>query len=269
MRLTRLLAALCLMLLPVVAATPATAAQNGYVRLAHLSPDTPEVDVYFSSFSGRTKVFPGVSYATVSPYQGVGAGRYAVAMRAPGSPADSEPLLSTTLQVEGGKSYTVAGVGPRASVELKVLDDDLSRPTTGTARMRVVQASASADTVDVATTTGIAIADDIIFPSTTGYTEVPAQVWTLQATSAQGERAVRTVDVRAGAIYTVLVLDRQEGSGLRLSVLADAAGAGQVPTGAVRAGGAGASPWLGAAVLLGLAALLLALWSPGRSPARG
>lgn len=269
MRLPRLLAALCLVLLPVVVATPASAAQDGYVRLAHLSPDTPEVDVYFSSFSGRTKVFPGVSYATVSAYQGVGAGRYTVAMRAPGSPADSEPLLSTTLQVEGGKSYTVAGVGPRASVELKVLADDLSRPTAGSARMRVVQASATADTVDVATTTGMAIADDITFPSTTGYTEVPAQVWTLQATSAQGEKAVRAVDVRAGAIYTVLVLDRQEGSGLRLSVLNDAAGAGRVPTGAVRAGGAGASPWLGAAAFLGLAALLLAVRSPGITAARG
>src|SRR4051794_11214339 len=36
----------------------------GYVRLGHLSPDTPEVDVYFSSPSnaGAAKKIPGVGY---------------------------------------------------------------------------------------------------------------------------------------------------------------------------------------------------------------
>ena len=52
-------------LLP-VAASPAAASSTavGYVRLAHLSPDTPDVDVYLSSLSspGNPQVFQENSY---------------------------------------------------------------------------------------------------------------------------------------------------------------------------------------------------------------
>ena len=49
-----------------LAAPPAAAASVGYVRLAHLSPDTPPVDVYLSSVAGGApKKFPAVGYGTV------------------------------------------------------------------------------------------------------------------------------------------------------------------------------------------------------------
>jgi len=263
MRLVRLVLVLVLAVLavPLAAAAPAQAATPGYVRLAHLSPDTPEVDVYLTSFSGTTKVFPAVGYATVSAYQPLAAGRYTVAMRMPGAAADSDPVVSMTVRVVARAAYTVAGVGPRSDLSLKVLTDDLSRPASGTARMRVVQAASSAGTVDVRTDTGRSIATGVRFPSTTGYTEVPAQRWTLEAEGAGGSpQASTSVDVRSGSIYTVLVLDRRQGSGLRLDVVADAAGTGRVPTGGVDAGGSGLpSPWLPVAGLLALAALRVAL----------
>jgi hypothetical protein len=65
-------------------AVPAgAAAGGGWVRLAHLSPNAPPVDVYLYSFGNpRARlVLHHVSYGMVSPYEEVPAGDYTVSMR--------------------------------------------------------------------------------------------------------------------------------------------------------------------------------------------
>src|SRR5437867_2888487 len=96
-----------------IAVIPASAAdQVGYVRLAHLSPDTPDVDVYLSTVGGGSpQVFKGVGYGVMSKYLGVPPGSYAVSMRASGAPATDPPVLTTNVTVDPGKAYLVAGVG--------------------------------------------------------------------------------------------------------------------------------------------------------------
>src|SRR5260370_24273161 len=73
----------------VVAAAPAASASSGtgWIRLAHLSPNTPAVDVYLYSFgnSHAMIVLHHVSYRTGSPYQKVGAGEHTLAMRLNGA----------------------------------------------------------------------------------------------------------------------------------------------------------------------------------------
>ncbi len=109
---------------------PAGAADTGMLRLAHLSPDTPSVDVYVDSVSSTDTgiVLTGVGYGTVSGYQSVPAGTYTVSMRSAGAPATSAPVLSTTVTVDPGTAFTVAGVGTFAQLGLTVLDDDLTPP---------------------------------------------------------------------------------------------------------------------------------------------
>src|SRR5262245_48073634 len=72
-------------------ATPAYAVEGpvGYVRLAHLSPDTPKVDVYLSKVgdaSFKEQVFQHVGYGVMSKYLTLPVGTYAVAMRKEGDP---------------------------------------------------------------------------------------------------------------------------------------------------------------------------------------
>ena len=110
-----LLAASALLLgMPVAAASAASsaAAGTGWIRLAHLSPNTPAVDVYLYSFGNSSAkiVLHHVAYGTVSPYEAVGAGDYSVAMRNAGAAASSQPVLSTSVTVKAGKAYTVAGM---------------------------------------------------------------------------------------------------------------------------------------------------------------
>src|SRR5579863_6725333 len=75
--------------------------QDGWIRLAHLSPNAPAVDVYLYSIgnSSAMTVLHHVSYGTVSNYETVPAGDYTVAMRGAGKPASSTPVLSTSVDV--------------------------------------------------------------------------------------------------------------------------------------------------------------------------
>src|SRR5690349_10311855 len=119
---------------PLGAVTAGASPGDGWVRLAHLSPNAPAVDVYLYSFGNpRARlVLHHVSYGTVSPYEHVPAGDYTVSMRSAGAAATAQPLLSTGFRVSAGQAYTVAGMGPAAGLRLQVLDDTLAVPAGST-----------------------------------------------------------------------------------------------------------------------------------------
>src|SRR5712691_4398130 len=133
-------------------AMPAASAARaaGWLRLAHLSPNTPAVDVYLYSFGDPSAriVLRNVSYGTVSGYERVPTGEYTVAMRMPGAAAKSKPVLSTTVNVATGAAYTVAGMGPASGLRLQVLRDKLMTPH-GKALVRTIQASMHQNAVTV------------------------------------------------------------------------------------------------------------------------
>ena len=124
------------------ASASTTSAGTGWVRLAHLSPNTPAVDVYLYSFGDPSAelVLHHVGYGVVSPYEALAAGEYTVAMRAAGAAATTKPVLSASLTVAPGGAYTVAGLGPESGLRLEVLQDQLTTPP-GKALVRVIQAS--------------------------------------------------------------------------------------------------------------------------------
>src|SRR5260370_13441359 len=110
-RITMLLATSALLLgIPVASTAYASSATSGtgWIRLAHLSPNTPAVDVYLYSFgnSDAKIVLHHVAYGTVSPYEAVPAGDYSVAMRPAGAAASSQPVLSTNVTANAGHAYT-------------------------------------------------------------------------------------------------------------------------------------------------------------------
>ncbi|MET8043892.1 DUF4397 domain-containing protein [Micromonospora sp. NPDC005215] len=245
---------------------PASAATGpdtvGYVRLAHLSPDTPAVDVYLAApDAAKPKVFPGVGYGVVSDYLKLAPGRYAVAMREAGAPASDPPVLTTEVAVTSGDAFTVAGVGRHADLGLRVLNDDLSAPTQGRAKVRVVQASVRTPVLDVAAAGGPMIANDVQFASTTEYEQVEPGSWRLRLAGADGPSTNAEVRLTGGAVYSLLVLDAKQG-GLTAELRRDAEGGTVVPAGGVDTGAGGtASGGLDAYPLVagGLAAAAVAM----------
>lgn len=252
-----------------LAATPASAADDGFVRLAHLSPDTPPVDVYLSSQSGAVpaRTFPGVGYGVVSDYLRLPAGDYAVAMRPAGAPAAQPPVLTTQVTVAAGAAYTVAGVGRNADLGLRVITDDLRLPPPGAARVRVVQASVRAPVLTVTASGGPTLGDNVAFASTTGYRQVPAGRWTLRLQpAADGAATAVPVTLTDGIVYSLFILDGT--AGLTAELRTDAGRRGTVPAGGVAAGGGGRDGARAAAVPLGALTVTLLVVAVGLLTAR-
>jgi Domain of unknown function (DUF4397) len=211
----------------------------GWVRLAHLSPNTPPVDVYLYSFGDPSArlVLRHVSYGVVSPYQEIPAGDYTVSMRAAGAPPTSPPVLSTTFWVSTGDAYTVAGMGPASGLRLKVLKDTLAVPA-GRALVRVIQASLRQHVVSV-TFGGLTLTRALEFGSTTPYRVVTAGTQVVRVTG-NGDGASLDLSLPADTIHTLVVLDGP--GGLRISDLEDAAGSQVQPSGGVATGLGGTAP---------------------------
>lgn len=243
------------------AASAATAsAGTGWVRLAHLSPNTPAVDVYLYSFGDPSaeQVLHHVGYGVVSPYESLAAGEYTVAMRAAGAAATTKPVLSASLTVAPGGAYTVAGLGPESGLQLEVLKDPLATPS-GKVLVRVIQASLQQHEVTV-TWNGQPAVTNLAFGSVSSYQAVLPAAATLHV-AGQSESANSTITLAAGTVHTIVVLDGSKG--LVLDNFVDAAGSAEQPAGGVATGLGGTAPrmpsplpWLsliGAGLLLTLA----------------
>ncbi len=241
---------------PVSPASPASPAGYGWLRLAHLSPNTPPVDVYLYSVGDPVAeiVLKHVAYGTESPYERVRSGDYTVAMRAAGAPSTSKPVLSTLVDVIAGRAYTVAGMGPFKALRLEVLQDQLSTPP-GEALVRIIQASLMDKQVTVRLG-GQTIARQLRFGTATSYLTVTPGTRTVHVTGSSAQASSR-VSFPAGSIHTLVVLD--DPGHLQIQVLEDAAGSSAVPAGAADTGFGGTAARAGPALLPWLAVALLGL----------
>jgi hypothetical protein len=218
----------------------APASPPAYLRLAHLSPDTPTVDVYVNSAADPKNSFvvPGVGYGAVSDYKPLPPDNYVISMRPAGAPASSPPVISTSVDAKPGAAYTVAGTGRSASLGLSVLNDKLDMPPAGKASVRVINAALSTPTADVGPVNGPVWAKDVAFGTETKYVDCPLGNWDLKVTSGQTTRNV-PLKLEQNSSYTVLLVDK--GNGLVPQIKRDSTGVGMVPTGGVNTGFGGAA----------------------------
>ncbi len=233
-------------------AIPAASAAKtaGWLRLAHLSPNTPAVDVYLYSFGDPSAriVLRNVSYGTVSGYDRVPTGEYTVAMRMPGARATSKPVLSTTVNVATGHAYTVAGMGPASGLRLQVLRDRLKTPR-GKALVRTIQASMHQNAVTVRAGTTV-LGRKLKFTAVTAYQAVKPADLTVHAVG-ESEQGSDEFMLDANAIYTVVVMD--DNGHLKVACLMDSAGSKVMPNGSAEMGFGGTAPQPGAPLLPWLA----------------
>lgn len=256
----RVLAALLTLAALVLSASPAGAAPGGaaYLRLAHLSPDTPAVDVYVASVGdpAQSFVLPGVGYGAVSPYRPVSPGPYVVSMRAAGAAESSPPVVSTTVDAAAGGAYTVAGTGLSAELGLAVLDDRLDMPAAGRASVRVINAAVSAPVVDCGQAGQEPWARDVAFGTSTGYADVPLGTWNLEVTAGGRTAATLPVTLDTNSVYSVLLVDRD--GAVAAQLYRDSSGTAEVPLGGVETGlggAAGGAPPLVAGLVAALTVL--------------
>jgi hypothetical protein len=272
-RIARLAAAACLAVGLAGLAAPAASAATmhhasgdvGYLRLAHLSPNTPAVDVYLYAFDNSSAkiVLHHVAYGTVSGYEQVKAGEYTVAMRAAGASAGSKPVLSTTVDITAGKAYTVAGMGPFKGLRLQIMHDALTPPK-GKVLVRVIQASLQQHTVTVKAGSHV-LAGSLHFADVTVYKTVSPGTWNVTARGAS-ENTSSAVTLKAGTVHTLVILD--DPGRLTIDDLTDAAGSQAIPASAPATGFGGTAPRPGAPLLPWIAIAALGLAVTGGSAVR-
>ena len=223
------------------ATSPAASAagRSGWVRIAHLSPQAPAMDMYVYPFGdpGRPLVLKDVRYGAVSAYMAVIPGQYTVAMRGFGAPASSKPALTTSFRVDAGAAYTLAALGPDPGLRTEVLKDQMTAPA-GKAVVRVLQASLRQHQVTVSYGTDV-LARQLAFGAATPYRAVSPGAQTVQFT-APGQHVATPVTLAPDSVHTIVVLD--DSSGLKVDAVTDAAGSKIMPKGAISAGFGGTAP---------------------------
>ena len=175
----------------------------GNLRVAHLSPDAPNVDVYVDG----EPVLEDVAFGTFSDYLALEAGSYDVQVTAAGD--QSTVVFDETVEITEGP-FTAAAIGEVGGAnqpfEVSILEDDRSDPG-DQARVRAVHASPDAPNVDITVaSSGDALFTDVPFGAA-GATTVPAGQYTLEvrpSTQNNDGDVVATfdVEVEAGMVYT-------------------------------------------------------------------
>ena len=177
---------------------------NASLRVAHMSPDAPNVDVYVNNET----FLEDVPFGAISNYSSVPPGEYAVAITAAGN--RSAEVFSGNVTLDEA-AYTVTATGEisedaATSFAPLILEDETSPGEN--ASVRIVHVSPGAGPVDVTVNaTGAAIADNVTFGNATDYVEVPAGDYTLDIRGATADNdgpIVASVDasVEGGVAYS-------------------------------------------------------------------
>lgn len=175
------------------------------VRVVHAIPAGAPLDIY----AGDLAVFESLSYKTVMPYRVVEGKRYVFSARPSGMP-NAKPLASNTEGLDDGEYYTVFALpGLNQGVHLRVVDDLLTAPAPGRAKLRVVHGAIDAGEVDVAVGGGATLFDGVDFQSVTGYEEIEPTTGQIEIRSEGQPAALATIAgarIEAGRFYTVVLV---------------------------------------------------------------
>jgi hypothetical protein len=206
-----------------MASPAAHAAVPAELRVAHLSPDTPAMDVYLTPAAGGEKlVLPALSFGQVSEYMPLNAGTYQFGVRPAGTPSVQPPVVIFSATVTEGGDYTFAVLGKIANLKTTLLKDDNSAPAAGSASVRLIQADSTTPQVSVQVENGPLLADKVDFGAVTGYATVGAGTWTIDLTTPDGTTAKQTLQLDSASVNSLVVLTGANGPAL--SVLTDAKG---------------------------------------------
>lgn len=200
------------------ASTASSSAQTAtaMVRVAHLSPNTPAVDIWLDGKA--VSALKGVSFKAVSGYLSIPIGKHDVAVYVAGT--TSNPAIDVKGLALDAKAYTVAAIGTLGGTGAQALkpavfvDDLTSNPAK--ARVRVIHTSPDAPAVDVAVQGGAVVAPNLAYPNATGYLELGAGTYPLEIRAAGMTAAVfkfSTPALEAGKVYTVFAIGRLGTSG--------------------------------------------------------
>ncbi|WP_158056695.1 DUF4397 domain-containing protein [Halorussus halophilus] len=146
---------------------------DAQIRVAHMSPDAPAVEVRVDNQT----LYQNVSYGEVSSYVATAAGEHSVTIL---TAENGSVVFEGNVSLSADTRYTVAAAGEVSEnatqpFEPIVLEDASEAPGAGEASVRLVHVAPDAPAVDVTVnSTGAVLFDDVAFGDDTEYVTVPA-----------------------------------------------------------------------------------------------
>jgi Domain of unknown function (DUF4397) len=266
------LAIAILLALLALAALPATGAaqdSRAMVRVVHLSPGVPKVDLYVDG----TRTVAGVPFKTASRYHALPAGAHTLALRPAGSSAGATPLASARASITAGAPYSAVLLGASAQLKAVVVKDDFTAPPAGRAKLRIIDAAPQSPPLDIAVADGPVLFRDVRFGEVSPFITVAAGRMAVEVRAAGTSRVLFTqgaAPIPAGMIVTLAGTISAAGRIETLPIL-DAAGAGNLPRGGIATGAGGTAGGQGAwpvALLPAVGLLAAAALAAGRRSRR-
>jgi hypothetical protein len=182
--------------------TQADTPTTGRVRVVHLSPDAPAVDIYVNG----SMVLEGMPYREYSDYLALPAGNHTVAIKVSGTDVT---VKTVPITVAPDTYYTAAAVGYASGkapgFDVLWLTDDLTLAPNHAVKLRVLHSAPGAPAVDVYVTTPFEtlmgkspVLSGVPFGASSGYLAVPVNNYQARITLA----GTMTVAINSGRLVT-------------------------------------------------------------------
>lgn len=201
--------------------TLAPAPADGQVRVAHLSPDAGNVDIWVDG----ARVLENVPFRATSDYLALAPGDYRVQVAEAGNA--SNIALDQVVTVPAGALVTAAAIGTVANSDLAltIYDDSLSNDGLGNCIVRFIHASPDAPAVDVVVADGgPTLFDAAMYPMEYDYIEVAAGSYDLEVRlDSSGTLALPLdgITLMEDTRYTVYAVGLAGDSSLSAEIVAD------------------------------------------------
>lgn len=173
-----------------------------YVSLYQASPNSPDLNIILD-----TKVIASsFEYADHTGYLRFFSGQRKLQFGPTGA---SNIVVDTTMKFEDAKAYSVFVVDTYEKADLLVLNDDITGPGEGKAKVRFLNLSPDAPEVDlVVTDTGTPLFTGKAFKETSDFVEVDAKKWGFSVKLASGAEVLLSMPnaiLMEGWSYTIVV----------------------------------------------------------------
>jgi hypothetical protein len=151
------------------------------IRVLHLSPDAPSVDVFANG--GTAPVVESLGFLKSTGYLEIPEGTYDFEISASGQPASAAVLNVSGLMLGTGKSYTAVAYDALGAIKPLALEDDFSGLASGNIRVRAIHTAAAVGAVDIWNIPAMGdpakLYGDVPFGGVGAYLDLPAGAYTL------------------------------------------------------------------------------------------
>ncbi|GEM_PF-220334 len=149
------------------------------IRVLHLSPDAPAVDVWVNQAAAAVQ---GLAFPDGTTYLDVDAGEYRFDV-VPSGGLIGESALDVTLNLEAGVSYTAVAVNEVTKLQALALVDDYSGLADGNIRVRAIHAAPAVGDVDIwvipSEGAPSILYENVPFGAVAEYVDLPSAAYTL------------------------------------------------------------------------------------------